>query len=101
MLNALRKGAGGWLAKILFALLVISFAAWGVGDWTGGFRREKLAEVGGQEITAAEFERAYQNQLNMASNQNNSPANPAISVISWAKRMARTRTGCPSAAEED
>jgi peptidyl-prolyl cis-trans isomerase D len=69
MLNALRKGAGGWLAKILFALLVISFAAWGVGDWTGGFRREKLAEVGGQEITAAEFERAYQNQLNMASNQ--------------------------------
>jgi peptidyl-prolyl cis-trans isomerase D len=69
MLNALRKGAGGWVAKILFVLLVISFAAWGVGDWTGGFRREKLAEVGGQEITAAEFERAYQTQLNAASNQ--------------------------------
>jgi peptidyl-prolyl cis-trans isomerase D len=69
MLNALRKGAGTWVAKILFALLVASFALWGVGDWTGGFRREKLAEVGGQEITQAEFERAYQAQLTAASNQ--------------------------------
>jgi len=69
MLSALRKGAGGWLAKILFALLVLSFAAWGVGDWTSGFNREKLAEVGGREITQPEFERAYQAQLVMLSNQ--------------------------------
>jgi hypothetical protein len=40
-------------------------------------------------------------KLSMASSQNSSAANPAISVISWAKRMARMRTGCPSAAEED
>ena len=69
MLNALRKGAATWVAKILFVLLVASFAAWGVGDWTGGFRREKLAEVGGHEITSAEFERAYQTQINAASGQ--------------------------------
>lgn len=69
MLNALRKGAGTWVAKILFGLLVLSFAAWGVGDWTGGFRRDKLAEVGGREISPEEFERAYQNQLAMLSAQ--------------------------------
>jgi peptidyl-prolyl cis-trans isomerase D len=69
MLNSLRKGAGTWVAKILFGLLVLSFAAWGVGDWTSGFSREKLAEVGGREISAAEFERAYQTQLAMISNQ--------------------------------
>jgi peptidyl-prolyl cis-trans isomerase D len=69
MLNALRKGAAGWLAKILFALLVLSFAAWGVGDWTSGFRREKLAEVGGREITPQEFDRAYQAQIASFSNQ--------------------------------
>jgi peptidyl-prolyl cis-trans isomerase D len=69
MLNSLRKGAGTWVAKILFGLLVISFAAWGVGDWTNSLTREKLAEVGGREITAAEFERAYQTQLAMISNQ--------------------------------
>lgn len=69
MLNSLRKSAAGWLAKILFGLLVLSFALWGVGDWTSGFRREKLAEVGGREITQAEFERAYQTQLVNLSNQ--------------------------------
>lgn len=69
MLNSLRKGAGTWVAKILFGLLVLSFAAWGVGDWTNSLTREKLAEVGGREITAAEFERAYQTQLGMISNQ--------------------------------
>jgi peptidyl-prolyl cis-trans isomerase D len=69
MLNALRKGAAGWVAKILFGLLVISFLAWGVGDWTSGFRREKLAEVGGREISSAEFERAYQTQISTLSNQ--------------------------------
>jgi peptidyl-prolyl cis-trans isomerase D len=67
MLNALRKGASGWIAKILFALLVASFALWGVGDWTSGFRREKLAEVGGREVSSAEFERAYQNQISVLS----------------------------------
>lgn len=40
-------------------------------------------------------------KLSIESSQNSSAANPAISVISCAKRMARTRTGCPSAAEED
>lgn len=69
MLNALRKGAATWVAKLLFILLVASFAAWGVGDWTSGFRREKLAEIGGREISESEFERAYQTQITMISNQ--------------------------------
>ena len=69
MLNSLRNAASTWVAKILFGLLVISFGAWGVGDWTRGFTREKLAEVGGREITEAEFQRAYQAQLNMISSQ--------------------------------
>ena len=32
MLDALRRGATGWMAKLLFALLVLSFAIWGVAD---------------------------------------------------------------------
>jgi peptidyl-prolyl cis-trans isomerase D len=69
MLSALRNAAATWVAKVLFGLLVISFAAWGAGDWTRGYRREKLAEVGGREISPAEFERAYQTQLSMISQQ--------------------------------
>jgi peptidyl-prolyl cis-trans isomerase D len=69
MMNSLRNAASTWVAKILFGLLVLSFGAWGVGDWTRGFSREKLAEVGGREITETEFQRAYQAQLNMISSQ--------------------------------
>lgn len=30
MLDALRKGAGGWLAQLFIAVLVVSFGVWGV-----------------------------------------------------------------------
>jgi peptidyl-prolyl cis-trans isomerase D len=45
MLDALRRGATGWVAKILFALLVLSFAIWGVADVFTGFGRGSLAKV--------------------------------------------------------
>jgi peptidyl-prolyl cis-trans isomerase D len=32
MLDTLRKGAGTWIVKIFLGLLVLSFAAWGIGD---------------------------------------------------------------------
>ncbi len=69
MLDTLRKNASGWLVKILLGLLIIAFAAWGVGDIFRGFGRQKFAEVGGREITPAEFERSYQNQLSLISRQ--------------------------------
>jgi peptidyl-prolyl cis-trans isomerase D len=65
----MRKGAAGWLAKILLGLLVISFAVWGVGDIFRMRTRTHLAEVGGREISAAQFQRDYQNQIALVSNQ--------------------------------
>ena len=32
MLNSLRRHATGWVAKVLFGILVVSFAIWGIGD---------------------------------------------------------------------
>ena len=32
MLDAMRRGAVNWLAKILLGLLIIAFALWGVAD---------------------------------------------------------------------
>ncbi len=69
MLDSLRKGAGSWLARILLGLLVVSFAAWGVGDIFRMHSSQNLATVGGREITPAQFQRNYQNQLAMLSNQ--------------------------------
>ena len=69
MLDALRNSAGSWFVKILLGLLVLSFAVWGVGDIFTGMGRQKLAEVGGREISPAQFQRTYENQIAMVSNQ--------------------------------
>jgi peptidyl-prolyl cis-trans isomerase D len=64
MLDAMRRGATGWLAKILFAVLVVSFAVWGIPqDFLGG-GGSHLARVGSTTITQQEFQRAFQRELN-------------------------------------
>jgi peptidyl-prolyl cis-trans isomerase D len=69
MLNSLRKSAGSWVVKILLGLLVVSFAIWGVGDIFRGGASNTLATVGDREISPQEFERNFQNQVTMVSNQ--------------------------------
>lgn len=69
MLDALRRGSTGWVAKILFALLVMSFAIWGVADVFTGYGRGSLATVGDQEIRAEDFQRAFQNELSLIKRQ--------------------------------
>ena len=69
MLDALRRGSTGWVAKILFALLVLSFAVWGVADVFTGFGRGSLAKVGSHEILVEDFQRTFQNELNVISRQ--------------------------------
>ena len=64
MLTSLRKGAASWLAKILFALLILSFAAWGVGDYLSPEVEDAVAKVGETEIGAEEFRRDYSRQFN-------------------------------------
>ena len=46
MLDALRKGAGTIVAKLFIALLVLSFAVWGVADMFKGFGQNVVATVG-------------------------------------------------------
>ncbi len=69
MLNTLRKGAGSWVAKALLGFLVLSFAAWGVGDIFRMHSSQQLATVGDREISPQQFQRDYQNQLALLSNQ--------------------------------
>lgn len=60
MLDSLRKHASGWVAQIFIALLVVSFAVWGIADIFTGFRADEVAEVGDTEITTVEFARQYE-----------------------------------------
>ena len=60
MLLAIRNQVKGWLAVVIFALLIIPFAFWGVNyyfDQSGGVA---ALEVNGEEISLADYRRAYQ-----------------------------------------
>ena len=63
MLEAIRKHAKGWLAKVILALIAVTFALFGVdsymkGDRSGGM----VAEVGKLGISSEELSREIQAQ---------------------------------------
>jgi peptidyl-prolyl cis-trans isomerase D len=64
MLDALRRGAQGWVAKLLFAILIVSFGVfWNVADVFRGFGRGAVAKVGDKEISVADFQRTFQREV--------------------------------------
>jgi peptidyl-prolyl cis-trans isomerase D len=67
MLDAMRRGAVNWLAKILLGLLIIAFAVWGVADVFRGYGRGTLARIGNTEISVDEYRQAYQEELDSIS----------------------------------
>lgn len=69
MLDALRKGAGTWVAKIFIALLILSFAVWGIADIFRNFGSNVVAKVGDTEISVVDFDLAYRRELNAVSRQ--------------------------------
>lgn len=62
MLDTLRRGASGWVAKGLMGLLVVSFAVWGVNDVFRGYSSTSVAEVGGEPIPVDQYQRAVESQ---------------------------------------
>jgi peptidyl-prolyl cis-trans isomerase D len=67
MLRGLRTATSNWLGKsIMFAVvavLVVSFAIWGIGDIFRGFGRSTLAKIGRTEITIDQFRTLYNERL--------------------------------------
>ena len=64
MLQAIRGRAGSWIVKILFGLLIFSFAAWGVGDiFSDAPAPEVVATVGEREISVDAVINGYQAQV--------------------------------------
>jgi peptidyl-prolyl cis-trans isomerase D len=67
MLETLRKGTGSWMVKILLGLLVMSFAAWGIGDIFTGGGDTSVAQVGDTKISPNQYRDAYQNRVRQMS----------------------------------
>jgi len=63
VLEAIRKHAKGWLAKVILALIAITFALFGVDSYMSGDRSGgKIAEVGDVGISREELTREIQAQ---------------------------------------
>ena len=79
MLEAIRKHAQGWLAKVILALIAITFALFGVdsymkGDKSGGM----VAEVGDVGISRGELAREIQTQTDRMREAMGPAFNPAV-----------------------
>lgn len=63
MLNVLRESAGTWVVKIFLGLLVLSFAAWGIGDIFRLQPDAAVVEVGDTTISGYEFLNEFNRQV--------------------------------------
>jgi len=63
MLRSMRLMVKSWVAKALIALLVLSFAAWGIGDIFISRTETVVAYVGEREIDSVQFANAFNNQF--------------------------------------
>jgi peptidyl-prolyl cis-trans isomerase D len=60
MLDTLRRGASGWLSKIVLGLIIASFIAFGITTRLTGFSTtEDALEVGSTKLSAAELDQQY------------------------------------------
>ena len=69
MLELLRAFAKTWIAKILLAVLIVSFGAFGINNVITSLGSNTVARVGDQDITVQDFQRAYQNQISAVAQQ--------------------------------
>lgn len=84
MLESLRNSVNSWTAKVLLALLVLSFAVWGISDVFTNRAATVVATVGEKEVTTAEFANALSNDLQSLGRQ----AGRVVS-ISEARQLGR------------
>ena len=62
MLEKIREGSQGPVAKIILGLVIFSFALAGVGSYINSGSEPKAAEVNGLAINVSQLERAYENE---------------------------------------
>jgi peptidyl-prolyl cis-trans isomerase D len=69
-LQTLRKHSKGWVAGILFVVLIAAFAVWGIGDMlrTSG-PTGPVITVGSSNVEAREFDQVYRRQIQALENQ--------------------------------
>ena len=62
MLEKIREGSQGPIAKVILGAVILSFALAGIGGYLGQTTEQPVAEVNGVKISQTEFSRAFQNE---------------------------------------
>ncbi|MGM0584617.1 MAG: SurA N-terminal domain-containing protein, partial [Pseudomonadota bacterium] len=62
-----RRAARTWAFRILFAVLIVSFAVWGVGDLSFGGAGTRVASVGEEKVTVEDFANAMIREMRSVS----------------------------------
>lgn len=76
MLDTFKRYSNTWVAKILMALLILSFGLFGIANVFTNLGSSSVARVGNQSISAVEFDRAYRTQLNNIAHQTGRQPSP-------------------------
>jgi peptidyl-prolyl cis-trans isomerase D len=76
MMDSMRKAAKSWVAKLLIGMLAVSFGVWGIADVFKFGSATDLAKVGGEEITADAYGRAFQSRLQELARQSGKGITP-------------------------
>src|SRR5262245_29723137 len=64
MFEILRRIGRTFIGKVVFGLLIIGLAGFGISNVILDLGSNTIAKVGNEEITTQEFQRTYQQQLN-------------------------------------
>ncbi|MFG1464660.1 SurA N-terminal domain-containing protein [Xanthobacter sp. DSM 24535] len=76
VLQTLRKGASGFIAKAFLLLLTVSFLVWGIADVFRGPSARAVAKVGDTEISADAFRQQYLDQIQQIGRRTGRPFTP-------------------------
>ena len=77
MLQAIRSRAGSYVVKVLFALLILTFGLWGIGDiFRSRGTDTVVATVGNQIIRAEELQTALRRAIEQLSARFGSAIDP-------------------------
>lgn len=105
MMQGIRNAGKTWLGKllvaVLFALLIGSFAIWGIGDIFRGGGRNTVATVGKTEIDLEKVRAAYQNEIQRLSRQFRQNITPAQARIFGVDQQVLSRLVTEAALDTD
>ncbi|MBU1310497.1 MAG: SurA N-terminal domain-containing protein, partial [Gammaproteobacteria bacterium] len=62
MLEKIREGSQGIIAKSILGLVILTFALAGVGSYLSTPAEQNVAEVNGEKISRADFDQEFQSE---------------------------------------